>query len=155
MPTVYTEVEVDVELDDFDDEDLIDELQRRGRGFEVDSKTPTELVGRIHQILKAAKIVRRDIHTRYIQYIQIHTHMHKHTYIIHTHMHSNTCKYIQFAIVISQFWVNAYVYVSYVSCMYLVCISVDIFQSICACIVCIVCMRMYAVCMVCIGRGKH
>jgi hypothetical protein len=103
----------------------------------------------------AAKIARRDIHTRYIQYIQIHTHMHKHTYIIHTHMHSNTCKYIQFAIVISQFWVNAYVYVSYVSCMYLVCISVDIFQSICACIVCIVCMRMYAVCMVCIGRGKH
>jgi len=103
----------------------------------------------------AAKIARRDIHTRYIQYIQIHTHMHKHTYIIHTHMHSNTCKYIQFAIVISQFWVNAYVYVSYVSCMYLVCIYVDIFQSICACIVCIVCMRMYAVCMVCIGRGKH
>ncbi len=32
--------------------------------------------------------------------------------------------------------------------MYLVCIYVDIFQSICACIVCIVCMRMYAVCMV-------
>ena len=50
MPTVYTEVEVDVELDDFDDEDLIDELQRRGRGFEVDSKTPTELVGQIHQL---------------------------------------------------------------------------------------------------------
>jgi hypothetical protein len=24
----------------------------------------------------AAKIARRDIHTRYIQYIQIHTHMH-------------------------------------------------------------------------------
>ena len=58
-------------------------------------------------------------------------------------MHSNTCTYIQFAIVISHFWVNAYVYVSYVSCMYLVCIYVDIFQSICACIVCIVCMRMY------------
>ena len=74
-----------------------------------------------------------EIHTSYIHIcIQIHAH----TYSSH-------------------FWVNAYVYVSYVSCMYLVCISVDIFQSICACIVCIVCMRMYAVCMVCIGRGKH
>jgi hypothetical protein len=30
MPTVYTEVEVDVELNDFDDQDLIDELERRG-----------------------------------------------------------------------------------------------------------------------------
>ena len=40
-------------------------------------------------------------------------------------------------------------------CMYLVCIFVRIFQSICACIVCIVCMRMYAVCIVCIGPDKH
>lgn len=30
MPTVYTEVEVDVDLDDFDTEDLKDELERRG-----------------------------------------------------------------------------------------------------------------------------
>ena len=47
MATVYTEVEVDVDLDDFDDDDLIDELERRGRGFEVDSQTPTELVTKI------------------------------------------------------------------------------------------------------------
>jgi hypothetical protein len=44
MPTVYTEVEVDVTLEDFDDYDLIDELERRGRGFEVASETPTELL---------------------------------------------------------------------------------------------------------------
>ena len=110
-------------------------------------------------------------------------------------MHSNTCTYIQFAIVISQFWVNAYVYVSYVSCMYL-CWHISIhmymycmycmyahvccmygmywlrqalnayvcalyvscmylFQSICACIACSVCMRMYAVCIVCICPDKH
>lgn len=49
MPTVYTEVEVDVSLDDFDDYDLIDELERRGKGFEVNSKTPTELVTRIYE----------------------------------------------------------------------------------------------------------
>ena len=47
MPTVYTEVEVDVDLDDFDDDDLIDELERRGRGFEIDSYKPTELVEKI------------------------------------------------------------------------------------------------------------
>ena len=44
MPTVYTEVEVDVSLEDFDDYDLIDELERRGKGFEVNSETPTELL---------------------------------------------------------------------------------------------------------------
>jgi len=30
MPTVITEIEVDVDLDEFDDEDLIEEVQRRG-----------------------------------------------------------------------------------------------------------------------------
>jgi len=30
MPTVYTEVEVDVSLSDFDTEDLIEELESRG-----------------------------------------------------------------------------------------------------------------------------
>lgn len=30
MPTVYTEVEVDVDLDKFDDDDLVDEMERRG-----------------------------------------------------------------------------------------------------------------------------
>jgi hypothetical protein len=102
---------------------------------------------------------------------------------------------MQFAKVISHFWVNAYVYVLYVSCMYFcshisihmcmycmycmyvyvccrygmywprqtlkayVCVlyvsCMYLIQSICACIACIVCMRMYAVCMVCIGPGKH
>ena len=30
MPTVYTEVEVDVDLADFDTEDLLEELENRG-----------------------------------------------------------------------------------------------------------------------------
>ena len=30
MPTIYTEVEVDVTLDDFDTDDLLEELERRG-----------------------------------------------------------------------------------------------------------------------------
>jgi hypothetical protein len=49
MATVYTEVEVDVSLSDFDTYDLIDELEKRGRGFEVDSHTPTELVRHIYE----------------------------------------------------------------------------------------------------------
>lgn len=32
MPIIYQEVEVEVELDDFDTEDLVDELERRGAG---------------------------------------------------------------------------------------------------------------------------
>jgi len=42
--TVYKEVEIDVELDDFEDNDLIEELERRGRGFEVPGVAPTELL---------------------------------------------------------------------------------------------------------------
>ena len=44
MPTVYTEVEVDVDLDDFSDEDLLDELDRRGLGAEVPESTATEII---------------------------------------------------------------------------------------------------------------
>lgn len=49
MPTIYTEVEVDVSLEDFDDLDLIEELERRGQGLEVSSTSSTELVTDIWQ----------------------------------------------------------------------------------------------------------
>lgn len=49
MPTVYTEVEVDVELTEFDTDDLIEELESRGMGFEVASKSGTELLTAIFQ----------------------------------------------------------------------------------------------------------
>jgi hypothetical protein len=49
MPTVYTEVEVDVDLTDFDDEDLIEELENRGKGFEVASRNGTEIVRAIYE----------------------------------------------------------------------------------------------------------
>lgn len=55
MPTVYTEVEVDVSLEDFDDYDLIDELERRGKGFEVNSETPSELVTKIYENRRLGK----------------------------------------------------------------------------------------------------
>ncbi len=47
MPTVYTEVEVDVDLDEFDTDDLIEELEKRGKGLEVSSVSGTDLVNSI------------------------------------------------------------------------------------------------------------
>jgi hypothetical protein len=61
MPTVYTEVEVDVGLEDFDDYDLIEELERRGKGFEVASKTPTELVEKIHDLRRTGRDYQREL----------------------------------------------------------------------------------------------
>lgn len=55
MPTVETYVEVDVDLDDFNDDDLIDELVRRGKGFEVESQTPTELMHKIYEKRRLGK----------------------------------------------------------------------------------------------------
>lgn len=48
MASVETYVTVDVDLDDFDDYDLIEELEKRGKGFEVAGQTPTELVTQIY-----------------------------------------------------------------------------------------------------------
>ena len=49
MPTVETYVEVDVELSDFDTEDLIEELESRGMGLEIASQSGTELITAIYQ----------------------------------------------------------------------------------------------------------
>lgn len=50
MPTVYTEVEVDVDLDSFDDDDLIDEIERRGLDLNskyIDGDSMRELITKI------------------------------------------------------------------------------------------------------------
>ena len=49
MPTVYTEVEVDVELHDFATDDLIEELECRGLGGEFANQTGTDLLTAIYQ----------------------------------------------------------------------------------------------------------
>ena len=38
MPTIYQEVEVEVELDDFDTDDLIKELENRGEIIDTNDK---------------------------------------------------------------------------------------------------------------------
>ncbi len=49
MPEVLVETYVDVDLDDFDTEDLVEELEKRGMGMEVSSQTGTELITAIYQ----------------------------------------------------------------------------------------------------------
>ena len=51
MPTVITEIEVDVDLDEFDDEDLIEEVQRRGLKLDTNVLIETifqKKIGRAH-----------------------------------------------------------------------------------------------------------
>jgi hypothetical protein len=55
MPTVYTEVEVDVSLEDFDDEDLMEEMDRRGLGAEVNASTASDLIQEIYQKRRLGK----------------------------------------------------------------------------------------------------
>jgi len=45
--TVYKEVEIDVDLEDFDDEEIIDEMERRGLGV-VDGANTTGLLVTIY-----------------------------------------------------------------------------------------------------------
>lgn len=61
MPTVETYVTVDVELDEFSDEDLIEELERRGKGLEIDDTNGTELVKQIHQKRRLGKDYQREL----------------------------------------------------------------------------------------------
>jgi hypothetical protein len=61
MPTVYTEVEVDVSLEDFDDDDLLDEMDRRGLGAEVTESTATELINTIYQKRRLGKDYESDL----------------------------------------------------------------------------------------------
>ena len=61
MPLVYKEVEVEVELDDFDDDDLIEELERRGKGMEVASQTGTELITAIYEKRRLGQDYQREL----------------------------------------------------------------------------------------------
>ena len=53
MPTVYTEVEVDVDLVDFDTDDLLEELESRG-------DLPVEESGNAREIVEQIYYLRRQ-----------------------------------------------------------------------------------------------
>lgn len=61
MPTVYTEVEVDVELTDFSDDDLIEELQNRNLAMEVGTRSGTELLTDIWQKRRLGQDYQREL----------------------------------------------------------------------------------------------
>jgi len=61
MPTIYTEVEVDVELHEFDTDDLIEELEKRGKGLEVASRSGTELLNAIYEKRRLGKDYQREL----------------------------------------------------------------------------------------------
>jgi len=48
MPLVYKEVEVDIDMEDFDTDELIEELERRGTGT-VDYGNGTEVLQAIYE----------------------------------------------------------------------------------------------------------
>jgi len=54
MPVVYKEVEVDVELDDFDTDELIEELERRGTGT-IEYGNGTEVLQAIYEKRRLAQ----------------------------------------------------------------------------------------------------
>jgi hypothetical protein len=55
MPTVYTEVEVDVELHDFDTDDLLEELESRGALPVEGSYDAKALVEQMYQLRRLGK----------------------------------------------------------------------------------------------------
>ena len=61
MPEVLVETYVDVDLDDFDTEDLVEELERRGMGMEVSSETGTELITAIYEKRRLGQGYQRDL----------------------------------------------------------------------------------------------
>jgi hypothetical protein len=61
MPEVLVETYVDVDLDDFDTDDLVEELERRGMGMEVSSQTGTELITAIYQKRRLGQDYQREL----------------------------------------------------------------------------------------------
>lgn len=61
MPEVEVWTTVDVDLADFDTDDLIEELEKRGKGIEVGSKTGTELLTAIYEKRRLGQDYQRDL----------------------------------------------------------------------------------------------
>lgn len=61
MPIIETYVEVEVDLTDFDTDDLIEELESRGKGMEVSSQTGTELLTSIYQKRRLGQDYQREL----------------------------------------------------------------------------------------------
>ena len=60
MPLVYKEVEVEVDLDDFDTDELIEELERRGTGT-VEYGNGTEVLQSIYEKRRLGQDYQSDL----------------------------------------------------------------------------------------------
>lgn len=67
MPTVYTEVEVDIDLSDFDTDDLIEELERRG----LDYNTRGVDADKMRELLEKIWLIKRQGSNDYQQYLDL------------------------------------------------------------------------------------
>ena len=61
MPTVYKEVEVDVDLDDFEDDELLDEIERRNLGSNVSNESVAELVDTIYHLRRQGRDFEQEL----------------------------------------------------------------------------------------------
>jgi len=61
MPEVEVWTTVDVDLEDFDTDDLIEELEKRGKGLEVASESGTELLTAIYQKRRLGQDYQREL----------------------------------------------------------------------------------------------
>jgi hypothetical protein len=61
MPTVYTEVEVDVDLSDFDDDDLIEEVERRRLGVDLAPEDTKELIDKIYHLRRLGRDYEQEL----------------------------------------------------------------------------------------------
>jgi len=61
MPEVEVWTTVDVDLDEFDTDDLIEELEKRGKGLEVGSQTGTELITAIYLKRRLGQDYQREL----------------------------------------------------------------------------------------------
>lgn len=61
MPEVEVWTTVDVDLEDFDTDDLIEELESRGLGMEVSTQTGTELITAIYQKRRLGQDYQREL----------------------------------------------------------------------------------------------
>jgi hypothetical protein len=59
--TIYTEVEVDVDLSEFDTEDLIEELESRGAGVEPEFGDGKELLEKIWRKRRTGQNYQREL----------------------------------------------------------------------------------------------
>jgi len=60
MPLVYKEVEIEIDLEDFDTDELIEELERRGTGT-IDHGNGTEVLQSIYEKRRLGKDYQQEL----------------------------------------------------------------------------------------------